>query len=187
MNFLKELFGIHTEEFHPQTLVGRAFKETVKIVSASSTCFYKKNSRVVCTSGKQSVSCTTREDSSSYSAGKRACSIATGLNSSSYTEGEFAISGTTNLKGTSITHGKYSVAVSTSDLGTACCEEKHSVAVSIGACSKAKGVLGTILVLSEYDPTTHSIKNVEAVKVDGRIIKENTFYELRNGKFVECN
>ena len=52
MNFLKELFGIHTEEFHPQTLVGKAFEETVKIVSASSTCFYKKNSRVVCTSGK---------------------------------------------------------------------------------------------------------------------------------------
>lgn len=57
MNFLKELFGIHTEEFHPQTLVGIAFKETVKIVSASSTCFYKKKPGIACTSGKRLFYC----------------------------------------------------------------------------------------------------------------------------------
>jgi hypothetical protein len=39
------------------------------------------------------------------------------------------------------------------------------------------------LVLVEYD-NYYNVKSVKTVRVDGKKIKANTFYKLKNGKFV---
>jgi len=50
-----------------------------------------------------------------------------------------------------------------------------------------KGSRISWIVLAEwvYEGNNYSIKAVKAVKVDGKKIKANTFYKLKNSEFVE--
>ena len=63
---------------------------------------------------------------------------------------------------------------------------KESIAIATGCHSKAKGAIGCYLVLAEWkeDDELH-IVDVKSVKVDGDLIKPNTFYKLENGEFKE--
>jgi hypothetical protein len=61
--------------------------------------------------------------------------------------------------------------------------------MAIGYESKAKGALGCWLVLSEWAQDKNNgwhIKTVKTTKVDGEKIKADTWYMLRDGKFVEA-
>ena len=53
--------------------------------------------------------------------------------------------------------------------------------------SVAKGKIGSLIVLVERElkDNEYVIKNFGAVMVDGEKIKEDTFYKLENGEFVE--
>ena len=62
---------------------------------------------------------------------------------------------------------------------------KDSIAVANGARSKARGVLGCYLVLTEYDDDGDMLW-AKMAKVDGAHIKENVWYTLKNGEFVEA-
>ena len=67
---------------------------------------------------------------------------------------------------------------------------KHSIIAGIGIENKAKGIKGNWIVLAEwvYDSklSIYIPKNVKSVKIDGKKIKEDTYYELKNGKFKQC-
>ena len=67
----------------------------------------------------------------------------------------------------------------------------YSVSVSAGADSQAKGKIGCWFCLSEWkiDPKDNINKPicVKAVQIDGKKIKEDTWYKLENGEFVEVN
>ena len=80
--------------------------------------------------------------------------------------------------------GNRSVATNMGDWSSATVLGNDSIAVVTGYKSKAKGVKGCWLVLTERDGN-FKILCVKAAEVDGEIIKENTFYELINGEFVE--
>ena len=45
--------------------------------------------------------------------------------------------------------------------------------------------MGCYLVLTEYDDDDHMLC-AKMAKVDGSVIKENVWYTLKNGEFVEC-
>ncbi len=62
----------------------------------------------------------------------------------------------------------------------------NGVAVARGNGVKVKGGLGAVLVLCEEDELSYDIKNYKVEVVDGKKIKEDTFYKLENGEFVEC-
>ncbi len=64
-------------------------------------------------------------------------------------------------------------------------EGKESVAMAIGYDSKASGALGCWIVLAEWDDNAEHIIRVKSHKVDGKVIKPDTFYKLKNNKFVE--
>jgi hypothetical protein len=84
--------------------------------------------------------------------------------------------------------GYQSAATNTGDYSAVSVEGKESVACGLGIENKAKGALGCWLVLSEWyrnDGWNWHIKEVKSVKVDGGIIKADTWYKLQNGKFVE--
>ena len=56
-----------------------------------------------------------------------------------------------------------------------------------GYDSKASGEKGCWLVLTERgDYPNYTIKEVRAVKVDGRKVKANKFYKLVGGEVVEA-
>ena len=62
---------------------------------------------------------------------------------------------------------------------------KDSIAVANGVHSKARGAMGCYLVLTEYADDGNMIC-AKMSKVDGKIIKENVWYTLKNGEFVEA-
>ena len=80
--------------------------------------------------------------------------------------------------------GNYSTAVATGDYCSAKADGKDSIAVVNGACGKACGALGCYLVLTEYDDDGR-MRWAKIEKVDGTRIKENVYYTLKNGEFVE--
>jgi hypothetical protein len=57
-------------------------------------------------------------------------------------------------------------------------------ACAIGINSHAKSIKGNWLVLSEYDDN-HKVICVKTVKVDGKRIKADTWYVLKDKKFCE--
>ena len=61
----------------------------------------------------------------------------------------------------------------------------NCVIAGIGYKNTAKGKVGSWIVLAEYDLANFHVKLVKAVRIDGKKIKEDTFYKLENGKFVE--
>ncbi|MFT0463976.1 hypothetical protein [Bacteroides thetaiotaomicron] len=66
---------------------------------------------------------------------------------------------------------------------------KDSIAIVTGKDSKAKGSIGCWIVLTErgdWDGNTYPIKEVKAVKVDGGLIKPDTYYKLDNGEIIPC-
>ena len=60
----------------------------------------------------------------------------------------------------------------------------HSVAISLGIDGKAKGNRGSWLTISEWKKGERI--DVKTAKVDGKKIKENVFYKLVGGKFIEA-
>ena len=80
--------------------------------------------------------------------------------------------------------GDSSTAAATGAYCSAKADGKDSIAVVNGACGKARGALGCYLVLTEYDDDGHMIC-AKMARVDGSAIRENVYYTLKNGEFVE--
>ena len=89
--------------------------------------------------------------------------------------------------------GDYGNAASSGDKGSAKASHKNSCAVAWGPESKAKGVIGSHLVLAEWESNggyyweekTWDFKGAVMAVVDGEKIKENVWYGLKNGKVIE--
>lgn len=80
--------------------------------------------------------------------------------------------------------GRCSTAAATGAYCSAKADGKDSIAVVNGACGKACGALGCYLVLTEYDDGGNMLW-AKIAKVDGASVKENIWYTLKNGEFVE--
>ena len=85
--------------------------------------------------------------------------------------------------------GNYSAATNTGYRSAAQVSGKDSIAIVTGKDSKAKGSIGCWIVLTErgdWNGNTYPIKEVKAVKVDGGLIKPDTYYKLDNGEIIPC-
>lgn len=85
--------------------------------------------------------------------------------------------------------GDRSAATNTGDQSAAEVTGKESIAIVTGKDSKAKGGIGCWIVLTErgeWDGNVYPIKEVKAVRVDGKIIKSNTYYKLINSEVIPC-
>ncbi len=85
--------------------------------------------------------------------------------------------------------GHNSVSTNTGDHSAAVVEGEESVAAAIGYKSKAKGSLGSFLVLADWIETDggRHIVDVKSVKVDGEKIKPGVFYTMKDGEIVEAD
>ena len=111
-----------------------------------------------------------------------------------FSSGDYSTAGSSGNYSTAGTSGNYSAAgtsgyCSTAAATGACCsakaDGKDSIAVVNGVCGKARGTLGCYLVLTEYDDDGHMIC-AKMARVDGSAIRENVYYTLKNGEFVEA-
>lgn len=95
--------------------------------------------------------------------------------------------------GTSSATGNYGASSATGYKGASSAEDKDSVAVAWGYHGKAKGVIGSFLVLADWEGDEDNywtqdlwtLKGAKMVQVDGKIIKENTWYTMVNGEIKE--
>ena len=84
--------------------------------------------------------------------------------------------------------GYRSAATNTGDQSAAAVEGKDSVAISTGFDSKAKAALGSAICICERgkrNGETYPLLAIKAAIIDGKTLKPDTWYKLKNGEFVE--
>ncbi len=96
-----------------------------------------------------------------------------------------SIAATGEFYNAAINTGLNSVAVNIGHYGLASVSGIHSVAIATGRKSKVKGALGCWIACAEFQH--NEIIDMQMKKVDGKEIKADTWYMLKNGKFVEVN
>ncbi len=82
------------------------------------------------------------------------------------------------------TSGESGNAAASGEEGCAVANGEQCLAVAWGKDSRAKGKLGTWLVMTEYGEGG-TIREAKLVKVDGVTVREDTWYTLKNGEMVE--
>ena len=152
--------------------------------------------------GNCGASSATGDYGASSATGDYGASSATGYYGASSATGYCGASSATGYKGASSATGDYGASSATGNCGASSAtgykgassaEDKDSIAVAWGYHGKAKGVLGSYLVLADWEGDERnywtqelwSLKGAKMVRVDGEKIKENTFYTMINGEIVE--
>ena len=91
-------------------------------------------------------------------------------------------------------NSNYGASSATGYCGASSADDRDSIAVAWGYHGKAKGVIGSYLVLADWEGDEDnywtqelwSLKGAKMVRVDGTNIKANTWYTMKNGEIVEC-
>ena len=120
-----------------------------------------------------------------FSSGDYSTAGSSGYSSTAGSSGNYSTAGSSGDYSTAGSSGYSSTAAATGAYCNAKADGKDSIAVVNGACGKACGALGCYLVLTEYDDDGNMLL-AKMAKVDGAVIKENTWYTLKNGEFVEA-
>ena len=120
----------------------------------------------------------------SFSSGYYSTAGTSGTSSTAGTSGYRSTAGTSGDYSTAGTSGNGSTAAATGSRCRAKVDGKDSIAVANGHGSKARGALGCYLVLTEYDDDGHMLC-AKMARVDGSTVKEDVWYTLKNGEFVE--
>ena len=132
------------------------------------------------------------EDCGASSAtGDCGASSATGDYGASSATGYYGASSATGYKGASSATGSCGASSATGYKGTSESKHPEAIAVAWGYYGKAKGVLGSYLVLAEWkekeilDRRKWILKTAKMERVDGERIKADTWYTLIDGEFTE--
>ena len=107
---------------------------------------------------------------------------------------DYGASSATGNCGASSATGNCGASSATGYKGASSADDKDSIAVAWGYHGKAKGVIGSYLVLADWEGDESNywtqdlwtLKGAKMIRVDGDNIKEDTFYTMRNGEIVEC-
>ena len=113
----------------------------------------------------------------------------TGYQSVATNTGDQSAATNTGYQSVATNIGYQSAATNTGYQSAAIVEGKESIALATGIKSKAKGKIGCFIVLAEWKEINYEyhIVDIKSAKVDGENIKEDTFYMLKDGKFVEVD
>lgn len=148
--------------------------------------------------GRYSLATTTRSftvaaNTGDYSAvlsdGYRSIAANTGNCSVAISYGANTVAINVGSESTAINKAVESVALNMGDRAEASVTEEGSIAIATGIQSKAKGGLGSAIVLVErttWNGYKYPLNNIKAAIVDGEKIKADTWYMLKNGEFVEA-
>ena len=142
-----------------------------------------------CSTGAASGDCSTGAASGDCSTGAASGDCSTGAASGWYStgaaSGRCSTGAASGWCSTGAASGDCSTGAASGRYSTAEVSGKDSIAVANGYKSKARGAIGCYIVLTEYDDDGNMLL-AKMAKVDGAVIKENTWYTLKNGEFVEA-
>jgi len=140
--------------------------------------------------GDYSAATNTGNHSAATNTGYQSAATNTGNHSAATNTGYQSAATNTGNHSAATNTGNHSAATNTGYRSAATVEGKQSIACGLGIESKAKGKKGCWLTLAEWKQDKSlewQIKDVKSVKVDGKKIKEDVFYMLKNKKFVEID
>ena len=139
--------------------------------------------------GYQSAATNTGNYSAATNTGYQSAATNTGYQSAATNTGDYSAATNTGYQSAATNTGNHSAATNTGYQSAAIVEGKESIALATGINSKAKGKIGCFIVLAEWKEINYEyhIVDVKSAKVDGENIKEDTFYMLKDGKFVEAD
>ena len=135
------------------------------------------------------VAANTGDYSAVLSDGYRSIATNTGNCSAAISYGVDTVAINAGSESTAINKAAKSVALNIGDRAEASVTEEGSIAIATGIQSKAKGGLGSAIVLVErttWNGYRYPLNNIKAAIVDGEKIKADTWYTLKNGEFVEA-
>ena len=135
-------------------------------------------------SGDYSTGAASGHYSTGAASGRYSTGAASGSCSTGAASGDYSTGAASGLCSTGAASGRYSTGAASGDYSTAEVSGKDSIAVANGIKSKARGALGCYLVLTEYNDDGNLIC-AKMERVDGSKVKENVYYTLKNGEFVE--
>ena len=115
------------------------------------------------------------------------CSTAsnTGYRSAASNTGDYSAASNTGYRSAASNTGNCSAASNTGNYSAASNTGDYSVALAWGINSKASAALGSYIVLAEYDDDGKFVR-AKMGKIDGKRLKANTFYQLKDGKFIKA-
>ena len=145
------------------------------------------NSAHSATTGDYAHSATTGDSAHSATTGDYAHSATTGDSAHSATTGDYAHSATTGNYAHSATTGYSAHSATTGHSAHSATTGKESIACGLGIDNVAKASIGSWIVLAEYKENSREVKCVKSAKIDGKKLLPDTFYALKNGKFVKSN
>mgnify|MGYP001565876368 CR=1 FL=1 len=124
------------------------------------------------------------KESVSYISSK--AQIVNGANSA--TSGDGANSATSGDRANSATSGDRANSATSGDGANSATSGENSIACAIGINNKAKSIKGNWIVVSEWALENNKwvVETVKAAIIDGEILKENTWYKVKEGEFVAC-
>ena len=139
--------------------------------------------------GYYSAATNTGNHSAATNTGDYSAATNTGYQSAATNTGDYSAATNTGYQSAATNTGNHSAATNTGYQSAAIVEGKESIALATGIDSKAKGKIGCFIVLAEWNEINYEdhIVDVKSAKVDGENIKEDTFYMLKDGKFVEAD
>ena len=130
--------------------------------------------------GRQSVAANTGFQSAATNTGDYSVATNTGERSAAANTGDCSVAANT---------GSYSVAMSTGFCSVATNTGESSVAIAWGFGGKARAALGSYIVVAEWCFDKREGKYIllcaKMAQVDGKQVKADTFYTLKNGELVE--
>ena len=156
------------------------------------------NQSAATNTGDQSAATNTGDYSAATNTGNQSAATNTGYQSAATNTGNQSAATNTGYRSAATNTGDQSAATNTGDYSAATntgyrsaaeVTGKESIAIVTGKDSKAKGSIGCWIVLTErgeWDGNVYLIKEVKAVRVDGEIIKPDTYYKLINGEVIPC-
>ena len=106
-------------------------------------------------------------------------------NANSTNTGDCSAATNTGNRSAATNTGNWSAATNTGDCSAATVSGQESVACALGESGKAKGSIGCWIVLAEWKDG-HRV-NVQCFLVDGKKIKVDTWYMLKDGEAVEVD
>lgn len=136
-----------------------------------------------------SIAANTGDSSAAVSDGCHSIAANTGEYSVAMGAGDGSVAINIGRHSAAINNGGLSVALNTGYQAEASVQNENSIAIATGIQSRAKASLGSAIVLVErtaWNGHAYPLNNIKAAIVDGKIIKADTWYTLRNGEFVEC-
>ena len=157
--------------------------------ASSATGYYGASSAT----GYRGASSATGYRGASSATGDYGASSATGDYGASSATGDYGASSATGYRGASSATGKCGASSATGLYGSAIAGDPESIAIAWGYKGKAKGVIGSHLVLADWEGNENnfwtqeewSLKGAKMVRVDGEKIKADTWYRMEKGEVVE--